>query len=80
MLVRAAFSASIWRGIYVLAFIPAVPLLILHAIIVPESPKWLAKKGRIDQTMDILCRIRRNSAEIGTEIRYKCTYFHLFIF
>ncbi|KAL3096010.1 hypothetical protein niasHS_005769 [Heterodera schachtii] len=60
---------AIWRWIYWLAVIPAILLLILHAKIVPESPRWLAKMGRAEESLKILQKIRRTNAEIGIEMR-----------
>ncbi|KAL3078563.1 hypothetical protein niasHT_034038 [Heterodera trifolii] len=61
-------NSSIWRWIYWLAVPPAILLLILHAYVVPESPRWLAKMGQMERSMEILRKIRRTNAEISTEM------------
>jgi MFS transporter, SP family, major inositol transporter len=56
-------AASIWRWMLVLASIPAV-ILWFGMLIVPESPRWLASKGKMGEALRTLKTIREeNRAE-----------------
>jgi sugar porter (SP) family MFS transporter len=45
-----------WRWMFTAVAVPSV-LFFLGAILIPESPRWLAKQGRIEPARDILARI-----------------------
>lgn len=47
----------VWRFMLVLATVPAL-LLWLGMLIVPESPRWLARRGAVDTMYEVLRRIR----------------------
>ena len=49
--------------------VPAVILLILHILIVPESPRWLAQRGKANLAWKTLRRMRRSSAQTRHELR-----------
>lgn len=53
-----AFRASEhgWRWMFAMGVAPAV-LLIVISLALPESPRWLVVRGRIDQARDVLRRI-----------------------
>lgn len=55
-----------WRYMLGLATIPAV-LLWLGMLFLPESPRWYASKGRFDEAMAVLRRIR-DADEAGREL------------
>ena len=60
-----------------------IPALVLGAGIpfLPYSPRWLAGKGRVDEALDVLCKLRgvertdervlREWAEIQSEAAYR---------
>ncbi len=50
-------SSHVWRYMIVIATLPAV-MLWLGMLIVPESPRWLASKGRIGDALRVLQTIR----------------------
>jgi sugar porter (SP) family MFS transporter len=51
------FSATgNWRGMFVSAVAPSL-LLLLAVIYLPESPRWLASRGRFGDAFRIMCRI-----------------------
>jgi MFS family permease len=45
-----------WRWMFGSEALPALMLLVL-SFFVPESPRWLTKRGREDQALDILTRV-----------------------
>ena len=45
-------------------------LVILHILIVPESPRWLAQNGKANLAWKTLRRMRRSSAQTRHELRY----------
>jgi len=45
-----------WRWMFGSEAVPALALLVL-LLLVPESPRWLIEKGRLDQARDILTRV-----------------------
>jgi sugar porter (SP) family MFS transporter len=46
-----------WRTMFLVAAVPAA-LLFGGVLLLPESPRWLAKKGRVAEARDILLRTR----------------------
>ncbi|MTH45270.1 sugar porter family MFS transporter [Intestinirhabdus alba] len=50
-----------WRVIFATGIAPAGVFLLL-LLLVPESPRWLARKGRMDQALDILRKINPDEA------------------
>jgi major inositol transporter-like SP family MFS transporter len=56
-------AAHVWRWMLVIASLPAV-VLWFGMMIVPESPRWLASKGKIGESLRVLKQIReKNRAE-----------------
>ena len=51
------FTQESWRGMFLGELIPA-SLFFLLCIIIPESPRWLAKENMIDKARLILSKIR----------------------
>ncbi|WP_019394522.1 sugar porter family MFS transporter [Priestia filamentosa] len=60
----------VWRYMLVIASLPAV-ILWFGMLIVPESPRWLASKGRIGEALKVLKQIRKEKQanEELTEIK-----------
>lgn len=62
-----------WRWMFA-SEIPAIVALMVGLLVVPESPRWLAAKGRDDEARDVLARINgpveaaRELGEIRTEL------------
>jgi len=52
-----------WRWMFATGTVPAV-ILLLGALRVPESPRWLALKGNMDQARINLMRLRSNDAAV----------------
>lgn len=50
----------VWRYMLVLATVPALVLWV-GMIVVPESPRWLARRGRFDEMTRVLQRIRQHA-------------------
>ncbi|WP_461214450.1 sugar porter family MFS transporter [Lacticaseibacillus sp. GG6-2] len=48
---------GIWRWMIVLATIPAI-ILWIGMNFVPESPRWLAANGKVDQALDVMRQLR----------------------
>ncbi|WP_281658613.1 sugar porter family MFS transporter [Halobacillus sp. Cin3] len=58
----------VWRYMLIIAALPAV-ILWLGMKVVPESPRWLASKGRFQDALTVLNRVRtpeRADSEIST--------------
>ncbi|MGO9272683.1 MAG: sugar porter family MFS transporter [Terriglobia bacterium] len=45
-----------WRAMFVSAVVPSVVLLVA-LVFLPESPRWLAAQGRLDEALGILSRV-----------------------
>ncbi|WIE55301.1 sugar porter family MFS transporter [Curtobacterium sp. MCBD17_003] len=56
-----------WRWMIGLAAVPAVVMLV-GLLPLPESPRWLAAKGRVDDARAVLERIRSTVAEAAAEL------------
>lgn len=55
------FRKEAWRGMFSIGFLPSL-LFLIGLFFVPESPRWLIKKGRTSAGMDILKRIEGDAA------------------
>jgi MFS transporter, SP family, galactose:H+ symporter len=67
-LVDYAFAAiQGWRWMFGLAVLPAA-IFALGMIYLPESPRWLARRGQHDAARNILSRIRGN-AQVDSELQ-----------
>ena len=59
-----SFSGN-WRAMFACAAIPAVALVI-GLFFIPESPRWMAEKGRFDDAFRVMARIEgKTGAEKG---------------
>jgi sugar porter (SP) family MFS transporter len=57
-LVDYAFAGSrSWRWMFALAAVPAL-LFVVGLMLIPDSPRWLAARGHVDQAKGVLTRIR----------------------
>ncbi|MGI5350647.1 sugar porter family MFS transporter [Streptomyces sp. CA-250714] len=60
-------SGGVWRWMLVLATLPAV-VLWFGMLVMPESPRWLAAKGRFSESLKVLQQVRsqaRAEAELS---------------
>ena len=46
-----------WRWMFTAVVVPALVFFFLGTLFIPESPRWLAKSGFIDQARQVLARI-----------------------
>lgn len=58
---------SSWRWMIALGAVPAI-ILILAVMILPESPRYLFRRGRINEARTVLSRVREPHADIEQEI------------
>lgn len=58
------FVSDIWRGMFAAEMIPAVVFISL-LLLIPESPRWLIKNGKLDKGYIILMKI---SGEVTAKI------------
>jgi SP family galactose:H+ symporter-like MFS transporter len=56
-----------WRWMFGLAVVPA-GIFALGMLFLPESPRWLVKRGRVDAARAILSRIR-DTSDVEAELR-----------
>lgn len=52
-----------WRAMFACGAVPALALFV-GAIVLPESPRWLALRGRLDEARGVLLRLRENDAAL----------------
>ncbi len=65
-ILRAAIVDDVWRGMLGMETLPAL-LFLLACMMIAESPRWLAEKGRNEEALEVLERI--NGPEIaGAEL------------
>ncbi|WP_406689954.1 sugar porter family MFS transporter [Saccharopolyspora sp. ID03-671] len=50
-------SAHVWRYMLVIASLPAV-VLWFGMLVMPESPRWLASRGRLGEALEVLRQVR----------------------
>ena len=62
------FQAEAWRGMLGTETIPAL-LFFLIIFFIPESPKWLIVKNRMDKASPVLAKIYKNEDDIREEIQ-----------
>lgn len=57
-LINAAFADDgEWRAVFALACAPAT-LLLFGMLLLPESPRWLVARGRVDEAHEVLDEVR----------------------
>ena len=61
------FVSEAWRGMFIAETLPAAAFLLL-CLTVPKSPRWLAGKGRMDEAMSVLERVRGSEEIAGHEM------------
>lgn len=54
-----------WRALAVLAAMPAVASAIIARKLMPESPRWLQRQGRVDEAAAVVARV---AADNGVEL------------
>ncbi|HET8600157.1 MAG TPA: sugar porter family MFS transporter [Segeticoccus sp.] len=57
-----------WRWMFGIAVIPGAALAI-SMVFVPHSPRWLVKKGRVDEAREVLEQTRAEDADIDGELQ-----------
>ncbi len=61
------YSATSWRYLFAIGCIPAL-ILFLGMFFVPHSPRWIMKKYGMDETFNVLRRIRPADYNIQKEL------------
>ncbi|MEU5366478.1 sugar porter family MFS transporter [Streptomyces sp. NPDC005925] len=56
-----------WRTMFALAVLPAVALG-AGMLFLPESPRWLVERGRREEAVSVLARLRPAGTDVGREI------------
>jgi len=51
---------QVWRSMFSMELLPSV-LLIVLCLVIPETPRWLAKVGRVDLAMAVLTKVSGRS-------------------
>lgn len=60
-------TGHVWRYMLVIAALPAI-ILWVGMLRMPESPRWLASKGRISESLEVLKRVRHTEANAIAEL------------
>jgi len=66
-LVHELFVGQAWRGMFLLQFVPAA-LFFVAAFLVPESPRWLVLRSRLERAREVLRALRSDEAEAQREL------------
>lgn len=66
-LLHELFVGQAWRGMFLLQFVPAA-VFFLAAFRVPESPRWLVLRSRLEHAREVLRALRSNAAEAEQEL------------
>ncbi len=61
------FVEEVWRSMFAAEILPAIGFLIL-CLVIPKSPRWLVTKGRFDDAMAILKKVRGNKTVAEKEM------------
>ena len=61
------WNSEMWRGMLGSETLPAL-LFFLIIFFIPESPKWLIVKGKLDKASGVLAKIYASDAEVKEEI------------
>lgn len=64
----ALFPESGWRFMLGLAALPSI-IMFVGFINLPESPRWLAQKGRIKEATNVLCSLRETDEQAKEELK-----------
>ena len=65
--VQRIFVDEVWRGMLGAETLPAL-LFFVIIFFIPESPRWLALRGRTDRALRVLGRINGDRAEAAAEL------------
>lgn len=66
-LLNKIFNTEVWRAMLGMETLPAF-LFIIMIFFVPESPRWLILKGRIEKSRSIIYRIHKDHKNADNEI------------
>lgn len=66
-LLYALFVGQAWRGMFLLQFVPAA-LFFLAALTVPESPRWLVLRSRLEDAREVLGTLRADRRDAEEEL------------
>ena len=66
-LLHKIFNTEVWRAMLGMESLPAF-LFIIMIFFVPESPRWLILKSRIEKSRSIIYRIHKNMQDADNEI------------
>lgn len=61
------FVAEWWRGMLGVGVVPSL-IFLIAVLFIPDSPRWLVLKGRIDRAEGILGKIYNNMSEIKRQV------------
>ncbi len=62
-----AFGEPAWRWMFLAMAVPAV-IYGLGALLIPESPRWLVSRGRLDEAEQVLRRVLGN-VDVGNKVK-----------
>lgn len=57
-----------WRALFVVGLVPAL-LMIPLRMLMPESPRWLASRGRLDKADEVVTMLEQDAIRAGKPLR-----------
>ena len=74
------FSNFIWRWNNLVIIVPGTILLALFALFLPESPRWLIQNGQLENALETMYKLRKDSTEAKKEFELNLIFKYKLLF